>query len=761
MKKDNKSINRHGDYSLVGKDSALAVERGLADAKWFTPVVSREKMRALLVRRDGPAVRDTLLWFALLLFFGGCGILLWGSGWAVIPFAIYGILYATVSDSRWHECGHGTAFKSDWMNNALYELASFMVVRESVPWRWSHTRHHSDTLIVGLDPEISIQRPVNLVMVVLKFINFKSLRNYVRNVFLHCTGRLTADERTYIPLSEYGKVFFRARLYVLIYLAVAALAIVTRSMLPLMLVGLPTFYGTWLTVIYGISQHAGLAENVLDHRLNSRTIYMNPLNRYLYWNMNYHVEHHIFPLVPYHALPKLHALIKADLPVPYNGLIEAYREIIPTLIRQASDAEYYVKRPLPPPSPQAAALNSALVINASGLALVDGWLEVCDSDLLIKEDVLRLDDGLKTYAIYRAADDRLYATDGLCTHGNAHLADGWVKGTLIECGKHNGRYDIRDGSPQRLPVCVGIKTYPVRESAGKLLVNLSMAGGYGVTRAAPTHTFRVVSNQNVATFIKELVLEADGDSALPQYQPGDYLQVDIPAYAQRSLRGIEVETSFIATWQAQHVFDLSAANPTSCRRNYSMAGNPDQDKTLRFNIRLATPPRGVACYAGTGSAYLFGLKPGDTLTAIGPFGEFHIKQSPRELVYLGGGAGMAPLRSHLSYLFESLGTTVPVSYWYGARSLQEMFYQDYFEELARKHGNFSFHAALSEPLPEDHWQSHTGFIHDVLKREYLDGHPDPKSIDYFLCGPPAMIKAAKDMLAALGVDPLQIHFDEF
>jgi Na(+)-translocating NADH:ubiquinone oxidoreductase F subunit len=192
-----------------------------------------------------------------------------------------------------------------------------------------------------------------------------------------------------------------------------------------------------------------------------------------------------------------------------------------------------------------------------------------------------------------------------------------------------------------------------------------------------------------------------------------------------------------------------------------MATNSANDKELRFNVRLAIPPGGVECNAGTGSTYIFGLNPGDIVTAIGPFGEFHPKETAREMVYLGGGAGMAPLRSHLSWLLETNKTPALISYWYGARSLQELFYQDYFEELAKANENFSFHVALSKPLPEDDWRSHTGYIHDVLKREYLDAHPDPKSIEYFLCGPPAMIKAAAHMLKELGVDPAQIAFGEF
>ena len=751
---------RISDYSLVGKDSDLAVQRGLADAKWYLSPVPREEMRKLLERRNGPAIRDTLLWFALLFIFGFCGYILWGTLWAIIPFAIYGVLYASVSDSRWHESSHGTAFKTDWMNNALYEIASFMVLRESVRWRWSHTRHHSDTIIVGRDPEIAVQRPTNLFIVIANFFNLMAFRMYVRNVSLHCMGRLTPEEITYIPETEHAKVFARARIYALIYAGIIALSIYTGSILPLMFIGLSSFYGVWLMPIYGYTQHAGLAENVLDHRLNCRTVYMNFINRFLYWNMGYHVEHHMFPLVPYHALPKLHELVKADMPTPYNGIVDAYKEIIPTIVRQAKEPDYYKKRELPTAT---LPVDSAAqrVFTSQGQPVVDGWIEVCDSQVLQPEDVLRFDHDKITYAIYRSEDNKLYATDGICTHGNAHLAEGMVKGNLIECAKHNGRFDFRDGSPQRQPVCMGLKTYAVRESDGKIWINLESATGDAVAQETTTYRFRVVSNNNVATFIKELVLDVPEDSPQIQYQPGDYLQFDIPVYEERSLKESKIQQPYDQIWEDQQIYKLRAANDIPMRRNYSLASNPDKDQHLFFNIRLATPPLGLYVNAGSGSSYIFSLKPGNIITAIGPFGEFHIKETEREMVYLGGGAGMAPLRSHLSTLLETQNTSCRISYWCGARSLLEMFYQDYFEGLAQKYNNFSFHVALSEPQPEDHWDSHTGFIHEVLKRVYLDSHRNPREIEYFLCDPPVMIQAATKMLSDLGVNPNQIAFDEF
>jgi Na+-transporting NADH:ubiquinone oxidoreductase subunit F len=460
------------DYSLVGEHAELAVQSGLADAKWYASPIPKEKMRALLERRDGPAVRDTLIWFALLLAFGLAGLAMWGSAWAIIPFMLYGVIYASSSDSRWHETSHGTAFKTDWMNNALYEISSFMVCRESIPWRWSHTRHHSDTIIVGRDAEIGAMRPVSLGGVVLKLINVPYMFQFYRNVLLHAAGKLTPSERTYIPESEFDKVFLRARIYLLIYLATIALAIGTRSILPLMLIGLPNFYGAWLALIYGLQQHAGLAEDVLDHRLNSRTVYMNPINGYLYWHMGYHIEHHMFPMVPYHNLSKLHELMKDDCPPPYHGLVAAYREVIPALIRQSKDPDYYVTRPLPPQSEAVEAPRTSELIASDAKPDAEGWVNGCDLDRLLPGDVLRFDHGGSSYAIYRTQIGQVHASAGICTHGNTQLADGFLQGTCIECPKHNGRFDIRDGSVLRRPPRVNLETYEVREQGGKVMLRV-------------------------------------------------------------------------------------------------------------------------------------------------------------------------------------------------------------------------------------------------------------------------------------------------
>ncbi len=335
------------DYSLVGPNSRLAEEHGLASAEWYLCPIPRKRLKELMQRRDGPAIRDTVIWFALLAITGAGGYLTWGTWWCVPAFMAYGVIYGSSSDSRWHECGHGTAFKTRWMNDVIYQVASFMVLREPTPWRWSHSRHHTDTIIVGRDPEIAAPRPPNLLAIALNFLALWSGPMEFRKLILHSLGRLTPEEQTYIPAEEWPKVYRTARIWVAIYVAVITCAVVMRSILPLMFIGLPSFYGGWLVVVFGLTQHAGLAEDVLDHRLNCRTVYMNPVSRYLYWNMNYHIEHHMFPTVPYHALPALHEEMKSETPPPYKGLWEAYREIIPALLRQVKDPTYFVQRTLP------------------------------------------------------------------------------------------------------------------------------------------------------------------------------------------------------------------------------------------------------------------------------------------------------------------------------------------------------------------------------------------------------------------------------
>jgi len=336
------------DYSLLGRDGQAAVESGLAAAEWYHTDIARKQMKELMKREDGPAIRDTILWLGSIIVSGGLGITFWGSWWCVPFFLVYGVLYGSASDSRWHECGHGTAFKTRWMNDAVYEIACFMIMRNPVTWRWSHTRHHTDTVIVGRDPEIAVMRPPDLLRLVLNFFGILDVSYAMIDMVRNAAGVISAEEKTFIPEQEQPRAIRTARIWLAIYVATIALAITMGSILPLMLIGLPRLYGAWHHVMTGLLQHGGLADNVIDHRLNSRSVYMNPVSRFIYWNMNYHVEHHMFPMVPYHALPQLHEMIKHDLPAPNKSIIEGYREMIPAFLRQLRNEDYFLKRELPP-----------------------------------------------------------------------------------------------------------------------------------------------------------------------------------------------------------------------------------------------------------------------------------------------------------------------------------------------------------------------------------------------------------------------------
>lgn len=336
------------DYSLTGPLNKQAVEIGLANAEWYKTDIPRARMKELMQRSDGPATRDTIIWIGAMLITAALGVWLWPSLWAAPFFMIYGVLYGSASDSRWHECVHGTAFKTQWKNEVVYQIACFMIMRNPVVWRWSHSRHHTDTIIVGRDPEIAAMRPPELAKLMLNFAGILDVPQALGMMLRYAAGRLNASERDFVPASEWSKVYLVARIWVLIYAATAVTALYMQSILPFMIIGLPRMYGAWHHILTGITQHVGLAEDVLDHRQNCRTVYMNPFSRFVYWNMNYHVEHHMFPMVPYHRLPDLHKEMLPDSPKPYSGFFDAYREIIPALIRQLKNPSYFVRRTLPP-----------------------------------------------------------------------------------------------------------------------------------------------------------------------------------------------------------------------------------------------------------------------------------------------------------------------------------------------------------------------------------------------------------------------------
>ncbi len=276
----------------------------------------------------------------------------------------------------------------------------------------------------------------------------------------------------------------------------------------------------------------------------------------------------------------------------------------------------------------------------------------------------------------------------------------------------------------------------------------------------------VVSNRNVATFIKEFVVKLPEGETL-DFKSGGYIQIDVPK-VEVDFKDMEVEPQFREEWENFGIFDLTMKNPEPTFRAYSMANHPAEGNIVMLNIRIATPPwdrannRFKNVNPGVCSSYIFSRKPGDKVMVSGPFGEFFLKNNDNEMMFIGGGAGMAPMRSHLFHLFHTVKeTNKNVTFWYGARSWREVFYYEQFREIEQNFPNFKFNLALSEPKPEDNWTGLTGFIHQVIYDKYLSNHEEPEEIDYYLCGPPMMNDAVQKMLDDLGVPNENIMFDDF
>lgn len=271
----------------------------------------------------------------------------------------------------------------------------------------------------------------------------------------------------------------------------------------------------------------------------------------------------------------------------------------------------------------------------------------------------------------------------------------------------------------------------------------------------------VISNDNVATFIKELVLKLP-EGANVDFRAGGFVQMEIPPYEMSYADDIDVAEEFREDWDRFDVWQYKSKVNETTVRAYSMANYPEEKGVLKFNIRIASPPPGTDYPPGKMSSYVFSLKPGDKLTVFGPYGEFFVKETRAEKIWIGGGAGMAPLRSQIfDELKRKKKTDVKMSFWYGARSLKEMFYTEDFDELSQQFDNFEWHVALSDPLPEDDWKGLTGFIHTVVYDQYLANHPAPEDCEYYLCGPPPMVAAVLKMLDDLGVEPENILLDDF
>lgn len=335
------------------------------------------------------------------------------------------------------------------------------------------------------------------------------------------------------------------------------------------------------------------------------------------------------------------------------------------------------------------------------------------------------------------------------------------KGTCGQC-----RVTVASGGGGVLPTESAVLSY--RELAANTRLACQVTVREDLQVRVPDEVFgvrkwlcTVRSNRNVATYIKELVLELPGGQQM-DFRAGGYIQVHCPPF-QVSFSDFDIDARFRPEWDRYQLWRHKAEATEATTRAYSMANYPGETGVVTLNVRIATPPPGAKenIPAGVMSSYIFSLRPGDAVEISGPYGEFFVRDTDREMVYIGGGAGMAPLRSHIFDLLKRCNSRRKISFWYGARSHHEVFYSEDFDQLARQHANFSWHVALSEPQPGVQWHGYSGFIHDVVAHEYLNDHPAPEECEYYLCGPPLMIRAVMKMLDDLGVDRESILFDDF
>jgi len=404
---------------------------------------------------------------------------------------------------------------------------------------------------------------------------------------------------------------------------------------------------------------------------------------------------------------------------------------------------------------------ASAVIVLSGVVGILSWLLVLAESRLVQTGDVKIDiNDDPEYSFVAPAGDTVLGT--LMEHEIFIPSGCGGKGTCGYC-----KCKIHEGGGEILPAEIGLLSRKEIKQDVRLACQVKIKCDINLEIEPEFLDIKqvlvpVISNNNVATFIKELVMELpEGDEGF-EYLPGQYIQIHMPEF-DIPFTDFDVEEEYRDAWDRFDLWKLHVANhDPSLMRAYSLASYSAEGRVLRLNVRIATPPPDVKkAPPGLGSTCIFAMKPEQKITISGPYGDFLIKDTDREMLYLGGGAGMAPMRSHIMHLFKTLRTERKVTFWYGARSVRELFYIEDFEALAREFPNFTFYIALSEKQPEDDWDGPEGFIHDVCYELYLKDHPDPAQIEYYMCGPPLMIDAAEGLLNELRVPEKMIAFDKF
>ncbi|MEH0152639.1 fatty acid desaturase [Limibacter armeniacum] len=465
----------------------------IQEAPWAKVDMPRNEFRQFMQKNNLYGILNTLLWIISLFGTGYLAYLSLDSYWVIPAFFLYGVMYCAC-DARWHESSHGTVFKTPWMNTALCFIATAMQQRDIIFTNWSHVRHHSYTIINDIDPEITVTRPPTFWEHFLNFFSLGESKYYIPVLVKHAFGIVSEDARKFVPEEEYNRMFWWARASLLLNLIPIIVAGLTQSWLPLLFVGpLPKMYGNIIQRSFVLAQHAGLDEDVWDHRKNSRTILVNPFFGFLFMNMQYHVEHHMYPLMPFHQLPRFHRRVQDQMPKPYKGMIEVYREMIPALIKQSKDTTYFIDRKVPGAEepqkvvrikemeassamiPMAAKGAETVMANQTTSAVPEEleWHAVTSVKDLASNDVINVKIEGTDYAIVHTDKGEYYSVSGICTHEHAYMADGVVESCTISCPKHNSKFDLKTGNALNRPAKKALKTYPVKVEDGQVLIGLA------------------------------------------------------------------------------------------------------------------------------------------------------------------------------------------------------------------------------------------------------------------------------------------------
>ena len=460
----------------------------IIEEEWYKADIDRHEFRALMQKDDIHGIINTALWIGSLL---GFGYLAWlaipmGPLYSVPAFLVYGIFYCAC-DARWHESSHHTVFKTQWMNVALNFFSTAMQQRDIIFTTWSHARHHSYTIITEIDPEITVTRPPKFWPHFLDFFSLKEATYYFPILIQHALGIPSKAAKEFVPEEEFKKMFWWARAAFALNMVPVGLAVYFHSGIPLLYFIGPKFYANFVQRAFVLAQHAGMDENVWDHRANSRTIKVNPLLGFLYMNMQFHIEHHMHPLMPFHALPKFHEKVKDQMPEPYRGMGAVYKEMLPALKKQVQDTAYYIKRTVGGVLPerrivkrkggeaQSTPVNEAVVPRCETPEHELTWHPVLKDGELLENDAVDVVVNEEHYAVYQLEAGDYRATEGVCTHEFALLADGVLQDGCISCPKHNAKYDVCSGKVLTRPGKRDISTYPVRAKAGMLELGLPSA----------------------------------------------------------------------------------------------------------------------------------------------------------------------------------------------------------------------------------------------------------------------------------------------